>query len=398
MNRITMSLESAVDMCCTVASLPGIDGVEIDKAGGRICAEDIVSDIDVPGFRRSAVDGYAIHSADLEKTYSNFFEIEGIIAAGQNPKFSVRAGKCIRVMTGSVLPSDTAAVVKQEDTTLVEDQKIIIDKILVKGENISLPGSVIRKGERLVVQGDILDPGKVEKMASAGWAKVPVYKVPRVYVINTGSELVLPGKYLDNGKIYHSNRSYLLSKIEKIGCRAIAGSPEVRDKEDLIVNAIKMGIKMSDLLIISGGTANGDYDLVISSLKQLNANIIFSSVQVKPGRNITAAIIGGTLIFNFPGNPHAVGILFDTVVRPVLKKIKGIKEYHNNWVNIRLSRDIPHMLNIRSLYRAELIEREAAFFARPLAKKENYSGIRPVIIDLQPGQGRQGDIVKGLIL
>ncbi|MDD4548172.1 MAG: molybdopterin molybdotransferase MoeA [Syntrophomonadaceae bacterium] len=399
MERISLTLETAISLCFEDVSEMEKEEITIDQATGRVGARDVFAEINVPSFKRSRVDGYAISSSDMDKIRVKdkvTLEVQEVIPAGWDHQVVMMPGKCLRVMTGAVLPV-AAAVIKQEEIKTLGEQ-IIIEKPVSDSINIELPGAVINRGERLLFAGQEIYSNQVEKLSSTGLSRVVAYVLPRVYIINTGSELVLPGTPLKNGQIYHSNRSFLLSKVKETGCAAEVGSPDTKDEMDVIIGEIEQGIKSSDMVLISGGTAEGDYDLVISALKHFDARIIFSSLETRPGKNVTAAVIDGKLVFNLPGNPHAAGLLFDVLVRPVLDKLKGIKEPGHNRVNIRLSQDIPRILNIRSLIRAELIEKNAAFFARPLRKKEKYTSIRPIILDIKPGKGKQGDIVKGIIL
>lgn len=400
MERISLTLETAISLCFEDVAEMEKEEITIDQATGRVGARDVFAEINVPSFKRSRVDGYAISSSDMDKIRVKdkvTLEVEEVIPAGWDHQVVMMPGKCLRVMTGAVLPVEAAAVIKQEEIKTLGEQ-IIIEKPVSDSINIELPGAVINRGERLLFAGQEIYSNQVEKLSSTGLSRVVAYVLPRVYIINTGSELVLPGTPLKNGQIYHSNRSFLLSKVKETGCAAEVGSPDTKDEMDVIIGEIEQGIKSSDMVLISGGTAEGDYDLVISALKHFDARIIFSSLETRPGKNVTAAVIDGKLVFNLPGNPHAAGLLFDVLVRPVLDKLKGIKEPGHNRVNIRLSQDIPRILNIRSLIRAELIEKNAAFFARPLRKKEKYTSIRPIILDIKPGKGKQGDIVKGIIL
>ncbi|MDD2585312.1 MAG: molybdopterin molybdotransferase MoeA [Syntrophomonadaceae bacterium] len=400
MERISLTLETAISLCFEDVSEMEKEEITIDQATGRVGARDVFAEINVPSFKRSRVDGYAISSSDMDKIRVKdkvTLEVQEVIPAGWDHQVVMMPGKCLRVMTGAVLPVAAAAVIKQEEIKTLGEQ-IIIEKPVSDSINIELPGAVINRGERLLFAGQEIYSNQVEKLSSTGLSRVVAYVLPRVYIINTGSELVLPGTPLKNGQIYHSNRSFLLSKVKETGCAAEVGSPDTKDEMDVIIGEIEQGIKSSDMVLISGGTAEGDYDLVISALKHFDARIIFSSLETRPGKNVTAAVIDGKLVFNLPGNPHAAGLLFDVLVRPVLDKLKGIKEPGHNRVNIRLSQDIPRILNIRSLIRAELIEKNAAFFARPLRKKEKYTSIRPIILDIKPGKGKQGDIVKGIIL
>ncbi len=219
-----------------------------------------------------------------------------------------------------------------------------------------------------------------------------------MYIINGGDELRLPGQTLQKGQIYHSNRNFMLAKVQAAHCNGILGSGSVGDNLDCIINEIYIGIQKGDLLIISGGTAQGKYDLVADALQEMKAEFLFHSIASKPGRNISCSLLQGHLVFNLPGHPTAGGIIFDLLLTPVLRKMRGLSNFDHNWLNLRLSENIYRKRDIRNFRRGELVQDKLTFLARPRENHEKNQATIPLLLDIGAGQGEKGDIVKALLL
>lgn len=398
--QIKVSLERAVELCCAHAHPLNTESMVLEESLNRVAAMDVSSPIRVPSFSRSKMDGFTLTQSDLRRLGAGDcleLQVAAIIPAGWREKVSFSPGQTTRIMTGAMIPQNTAAIVKQED---VENKGgyIRLSGSPVQGQHIDSPGSEIKSGETIVSTGQMVDPEIVERLSSAGLTRVDIYSIPKVYIINCGSELCLPGKALQEGQIYHSNRNYMLAKVQGENCQGILGGGEVGDDLEVIADEIETGIKQADLLIISGGTAQGKYDLVADVLKQLGADFLFHSIESKPGRNVSCSLLKDCLIFNLPGHPSAGGIMFDLLLAPVLGKIKGLADCHHHWLNLRLSEGITNKREVRSFRRGELVSDKLTLLARPLAKHENNRGTIPLLLDIEPGQGKKGDIVKALLL
>jgi len=388
--------ESAVKLCCEKVGPGDIEEIKLTNAVSRVCAQSIIALADIPDFKRSMVDGYVISIDDVRKGI-NRLKVTAVIPAGYGEEITLKAGQCARIMTGAPIPRQAAAVIKQEDVKN-ESDTITFTRAINDNENIQFPGSRFKKGQILVSAGQELSPQKIEVLAAAGIVKIPAYRLPRIYIINTGSETITPGNHLTKGKIYQSNHALLFSKVSCAGCEAPMGSGATRDDISQISMEIETGLRLADVIIITGGTSGGDYDLVLPSLEQNDTELLFTSIKTRPGKNVTAAVKKGKLILNLPGNPGAVNILFDALIAPVIKKTKGIEEYENKWISIKLSDPVSRIKSQRTLIQAELIEHKTELMARPLRKNHDFTGIKSMIIDLKPGQGREGEIVRGLIL
>lgn len=399
-DRKGISLEEAIERCCFYCLPLTAELVKVEEALYRVVATEVLSRQQVPSFYRSRVDGFTVTEPDLIRLGAGEYldlQVIDVVAAGYTGEAQFSPGQTVRIMTGAIIPSDTAAVIKQEDV------KNLGNSIRVSGaadfnQYIEPPGSVIESGERIVGSGQTVDAEVIERLASAGETRLNVYRLPRVYIINCGDELCLPGQTLQRGQIYHSNRNFLLAKVDTINCTGILGNIGIGDNVKLIRTEIERGLKKGDILIISGGTAQGKYDLVSAALEELGAEFLFHSINSKPGRNISCSLLSGHLIFNLPGNPSAGGIMFDLLLAPVLRKIRGQTDYNHNWLKLRLSDDISPKRPTRSFRRGELVQDGSTLLARPLPKHEKDTKPFPLLLDIEAGKGEKGEIVRAVLL
>jgi molybdopterin molybdotransferase len=395
-----VSLERAIELGCAHASPLSSEVKTLAESQNRVAADEIYSTRQVPSFSRSKVDGFTLNEADLMHLRSGDslnLRVVNTISAGMASEVEFAVGQTVRIMTGAIIPPHTAAIVKQEDVQDRGDTISLTGPVDYK-QYIDPPGSEIEVGETIISDGQEINAKVIERLASAGETGVKVYSVPRVYIINCGDELRLPGQTLQKGQIYHSNRNFMLAKVQGAYCQGILGNAGVGDNLESIIKEIDTGVKEGDMLIISGGTAQGKYDLVADSLQEMKAEFLFHSIASKPGRNISCSLLQDHLVFNLPGHPTAGGIIFDLLLTPVLRKMRGMKNYGHNWLNMRLSTKINRKRDIRSFRSGELVQDNLTFLARPLGKDEKNQGSIPLLLDIKAGQGEKGDIVKAILL
>lgn len=295
--------------------------IDIDKAVGRVLSEDIYSQIYLPSFNQSAMDGYALR---LHNKYK--YELIGEIKAGDNNKIRIKRGQAVRIFTGAAVPADADCVVIQEIVKEENNCIIIDDCVLKKNDNIRLIGSHIQKGEIALKKGTVLNPAAIGFLASLGIKHIKVYKNPVVSIIATGNELQKGGKPLTSGKIYESNSFALTAALEeiKIYPKFIA---QLRDNRKNLHLTIQKLLRISDILILSGGISVGKYDLVKETLYKLGVQELFYKVAQKPGKPLFAGKKGSKLIFALPGNPAATLICYYEYVYPAIRKMQGFSEY-----------------------------------------------------------------------
>ncbi|KUG03537.1 molybdopterin biosynthesis protein moea [hydrocarbon metagenome] len=397
----SIRLEDAVASCRKHVHPVENEHISLETASQRISARDIAAEFHVPGFDRSAVDGFAVCRIDLFKINSDQIgplQVISELPAGSSDDIAIDPGETVKIMTGAILPAGTAAVFKQEH---VEQCGNIIypGRKIRQGENIQKAGSEIPAGKQLVKRGEVLDSERIERIACCGAEKVSVHRIPRIYIINTGNELVLPGIPLQRGQIYHSNRSLLSAKIVKAGGAPLFTENGVKDDRDAIADEIIRGTSCSDMVIISGGTGHGTSDLVYDSLQKLGAELLFKGIDIIPGKGAAAAVHNGRLIYNLAGNPGAVSLLFEVLIKPAVLTLKGASDGLENWFDIKLHRPIKKISDRRSLRRAEMIFMGQGYVvARPLDEANSFCSEIPLILDLKPGQGKQGDVVRAMMI
>lgn len=285
------------------------------EASGRVLAEDIVSDTDLPPFDRSQMDGYAVRAEDTNNAPVTL-KIAGESAAGSGWHRELKPGQAVRIMTGAPVPRGADAVQKLE--LAKEDGKFVeIFAPAKTGEFIVRKAAEIKKGETLFKTGEILNSGMLAALASFGYAKVKVYKQPSLGILVTGSEIVPVNKIPKRDQIRDSNSTLLRAYAEKSGAQVTTLSPAGDDPAKL-KKTIAGAAKNFDLLVISGGVSVGKYDFTKRVLQELGAEIFFEKLRLKPGKPMVFARLDKTLVFGLPGNPVSVAVTFHLFVRTAM--------------------------------------------------------------------------------
>lgn len=317
-----ISIEEAKHIILKEVKTLEIERVNILKAIGRFVAEDIISPFDMPPFRRSAMDGYAIKFDDL--SFTKVFEIKDEIKAGQTKDIKYEKGKCVLIMTGAKIPDCFDTVVKFEDTEdFIEDgkRKIKVLKEIKKGENIAEKGEDFKKGDILIKKGTFIDSGYMAIIAYCGIEKVLVYRKPKVGIISTGDEIKKVGEKLNEGDIYDCNSYSIYGLVLKYG-----GEGEIlgiaKDNKKSLREYIKRGLN-KDILVLSGGVSEGKYDFVVDIFKEIGIEMKFWKVAIKPGKPTFFGKKDKCLIFGLPGYPVSAYINFENLIRPVILKMQG---------------------------------------------------------------------------
>lgn len=298
------------------AEVNAAERVPIPDAQGRILAENIISDTDMPPFDKSAMDGFAYKSADLDKE----LDIVETIPAGSTPKRKIETGQCARIMTGAPLPAGADCVVIHEDT-VVSGNKIKILRSQLK-RNICYLGEDVKKGEIVLEKGICIAPQHISVLASVGNVQPLVYKHPEVTVLITGSEVVEPEQKPDGSKIRNSNGYQLISQLKEAGCRALYNGI-VEDNIEHLKDAFTNAFKQSEILIVTGGASKGDFDFVPDVLKSMQFVTHFTEVAIQPGKPFNFSTRENLICFGLSGNPVSSFFQFELLVKPFLRKIAG---------------------------------------------------------------------------
>jgi molybdopterin molybdotransferase len=293
----------------------GTQIVPLAKAHGRILAADITAPIAVPATDNSAVDGYAFRHADLPGP----LRVVGSAAAGRPYAQPVGQGEAIRIFTGAIMPEGADTVAPQEIAAVTGATLIVPDMRL--GANRRRAGEDIAPGSRIRAAGERLDPAKVGVIASVGIAEVSVRAPLRLAVFSTGDELRDGDGPLGPGQIYDSNRPVLMAMLGNLGIAA-TDLGILPDRQDIIAARLAEAARTHDAVICSAGMSVGDEDHVKAAVRSLGA-LDFWSVAIKPGRPIAVGRIGATPFFGLPGNPVAMIVTFQAIVRPALLRLAG---------------------------------------------------------------------------
>ncbi|MBE7384481.1 MAG: molybdopterin molybdotransferase MoeA [Leptolyngbya sp. SIO1E4] len=322
-----------LDLVVPLDSRRDLETVSLLDATGRILAESVISPLNFPHWDNSAMDGYAVRYEDVQGASSETpVELTVIeeIPAGKPPQQTVAAGQTARILTGSMVPPGADTIVIQENTRRTGDRV----QILVAPEPrafIREQGAFLQSGERLLSTGYELTPPEIAVLAAAQRPELQVYRRPRVAILSTGDELVLPDQPLQPGQIVDSNQYALAALVQQMGavplCQGIVPDDPVQ-----LQQAIEQAMEQADMVLSSGGVSVGDYDYVDKILSDLGATLQIRSVAVKPGKPLTVATIPGRtpplLYFGLPGNPVSALVSFWRFVAPALKKLSGRAD---NW-------------------------------------------------------------------
>ena len=291
----------------------------LTRALARVLSDDFAAPFDVPPADNSAVDGYAVGSADIPARGTRDLVVIGDLAAGFVFEGKLGAGQALRIMTGAPMPAGADTVYPQEVVQRGSDSIRVgpIDK----GANVRLAGEDVRMGEVVIEAGSVLRPQEIGLMASLGAWQVSVRRRPRVALLSTGDEVAEPGTPRRPGQIYDANRFTLRGSIEQCGGEVI-DLGIVPDVRDTLRASLEDAARAADVVVTSGGVSVGVYDLVKDVLQELGA-IDFWQVAMQPGRPFAVGRIGSALFFGLPGNPVASLLSFLLFVRPALYKLAG---------------------------------------------------------------------------
>ena len=303
-----------------LAPITGTLRVPIRSALNRILAADIISPVNVPAHRNSAMDGWAVRYSDLKADADSTLAEIGASFAGQPFGKSISVGECVRIMTGGVVPEGADCIVMQErakangkQITFAPGQKL--------GQNLRHSGEDLKAGAIALPKGHAIRPAELGLIASLGIGEVSVYRPLRVAFFSTGDELRSIGSPLGEGQIYDSNRYTISGMLAQLGCEAY-DMGVVADDPTLIENAFAEASKIADVVITSGGVSVGEADFVKQMLNKLG-EVLFWKIAMKPGRPLAYGKIGDAHFFGLPGNPVAVMVTFYQFVRDALLVLMG---------------------------------------------------------------------------
>ena len=295
----------------------GLERIDFKQVLNRILAEDIRSDMPMPPFDKSAVDGYACKKEDL----TELLEVLEVIPAGKAPTKIVGNKQCSKIMTGAPVPEGADTIIMVEDVEDLPGNRIKYLKDSVKN-NICFRGEDIKADEIVLKKGTLIKPQHVAVMATVGATNPLVYKKIRISVISTGDELVEPKIKPAISQIRNSNAYQLIAQIENLGVEANYIGIAL-DTEESTRKMLNRAFENNDIILLTGGVSMGDYDYVPKVLQELGVEIKFTSIAVQPGRPTVFGVRDKQFIFGLPGNPVSSFVQFELLVKPLVYKLSG---------------------------------------------------------------------------
>lgn len=311
-----LSVADALSRVLERAEALPAERVVLTRAASRVSAEAVVSAVDVPPFRSSSMDGYAVRAADLPARLA----IADRAAAGRPSRATLAPGQAIEISTGAVVPDGADTVVPVERVE-VDGDAVTIPEPVPTRDNIREPGGDVRAGSKLVSPGDVLTPARLGALAACGIESVMVHRVPHVTIVVTGTELRPPGEPLAPGQIYESNGVMLAAVMEAAGA-TVTRLAATEDTEDAHAASLEEALS-SDVVVTSGGVSVGPHDLVRRVQTRLGVEEVFWGVAMRPGKPLAFGFRGRTLVFGLPGNPVSALVGALLFVRPALLALTG---------------------------------------------------------------------------
>ncbi|MFZ2300835.1 MAG: gephyrin-like molybdotransferase Glp [Gallionella sp.] len=334
--------------------------VKLEQSLGRVLAKEVRANRDQPPYDISAMDGYALRSADLANVPATLEIIEDI-KAGDMPTKTLASGQCARIMTGAPMPQGADAVIRVEDTEALADNKVQINQTVKPGNDIRRLGENMRNGEMVLAPGTAITPGVIGVLATVKRAQVQVYRRPRVAILSTGNELEGLDEPVDPNKIPNSNSYALMGQVQALGIEPVLLGI-ARDDPVELEQYLRRGLEY-DVLLVSGGTSVGVHDYVRPTIEALGAQMLFWRVAMKPGHPVAFGKIGEKIIFGLPGNPVSSMVCFEEFVVPALRRMMGHARTHRRTIAARMTHNVKHQPGRTEFIRVMLAKEEGGYAA-----------------------------------
>jgi molybdopterin molybdotransferase len=316
-----VSIKEALDIIEKNISSVNREIIPIEDGIGRVLAKDYIATYDLPRFDNSAMDGYAIKVCDSGRVVN----IEDIIYAGDRVDgVEVKEGFGIKIMTGAIIPNGSEAVVPIEDITKLDNNRVKLPENIKPNSMIRFRGEDIKSGEKFLFKHQKLNGYSIALLASQGITHIEVFRRVRVVIFGTGEELKAHYESIEPHQLYNSNSLMFYGRAKELGCE-VSYLNIAKDSLDSLKEQIRDALN-ADIILTSGGISVGDRDYTIQAFMELGMEILFSKVDIKPGKPTTFGKIGNLYIINLPGNPLASAVNFEIFVKPAILQLSGIKD------------------------------------------------------------------------
>lgn len=338
----------------------GVETVRLERSLGRVLASDILANRDLPPYDVSAMDGYAVRSADLADAPVTL-EIVEDIKAGDMPAKTVMQGQCARIMTGAPVPAGADAVIRVEDTRELSVTRVEIAKAVKSGNDIRPQGENMKDGQVVLAAGTEITPGVTGVLATVKATQFAVYRRPTVAILSTGNELEGMDEPLDPNKIPDSNTYALMAQVQALGIEPVLLGI-ARDDPAELEQYLRRGLEY-DVLLVSGGTSVGVHDYVRPTIEKLGVAMKFWRVAIRPGHPLAFGSTGKTAVFGLPGNPVSSMVCFEEFVLPALRGMMGNPRPYRRTVTARLAHPVKFRPGRTEFIRVQLVRDGAGYIA-----------------------------------
>ncbi len=337
----TIPVDEAISAGKDLVQPVGTGNVPLEDCQGRVLAEDISSDVDIPGFSRSVVDGYALKASDTTgagESSPAMLNYSGMVKMGSAEEITIRPGECVYIPTGGALPSGSDAVAMIEYSEAIGDQ-ILVKKTVAPGENIIFRGEDFTAGNIVVKKGRRLSPQDTGVLAAVGRISVPVYRSPVVGVISTGNELVPVDTVPSGGQVRDVNSYMCGAFLAQRGC-----TPRyygiTRDDRDALRTVLARAASECDAVLISGGSSKDDRDMSADIIREAG-EVRVHGIAIAPGKPTILGIAGNKPVIGLPGHPASAYVVLMVIGLPMLSALAGETSYTRHTIRAVLGENIP---------------------------------------------------------
>jgi molybdopterin molybdotransferase len=348
--------------------------VPLGNSMGRILAEDIHSDIDLPDFTRSIMDGFAVRGASTfgaSEGNPAYLAVKGSVAMGEIPNLSVGPGEAVRISTGGMLPEGADSVIMVEHTETIDETTIEAYRSVAPGHNMVAVGEDIKKGETILIGGQVIRPQEAGLLAALGKQAVRVHKKPVVGIISTGDEVVPVDKVPGPGQIRDVNTHTLLNQVLELGASAIPFGI-VGDDYDALLAKSTEALDRCDMVLVSGGSSVGVRDFTIDVISAMeDSDILFHGISISPGKPTILARVQNKQFWGLPGHVVSAMVVFARIVKPFIEHISGISGRAPKKIKFtaKLSRNVASAQGRVDFVRIRLIQKNDTTWAEPILGK-----------------------------
>ncbi len=354
-------------------SVVGSETVSVFKSLGRILAENIVSDMDLPDFHRSTMDGYAVKASSCfgaSEANPAYLTIKGEIKMGCRPDFAIGIGEAAKISTGGMLPKGADSVVMIEYTQPLDDMSIEVYKSVAPGQNIIEAGEDFKKDEIVLKAGTRIRAQEMGLAAAFGRKNIKVFKRPSIGIISTGDEIVPIDEVPETGRIRDINSYSLWGMVEACGAVPVSYGI-VKDDYDRLFETCKKAVQQTDMILISGGSSVGTRDFTIDVMSELSqSSILFHGISISPGKPTILSKVGKKAFWGLPGHVVSAMVVFTAIVKPFIEHISGFSDKREKIkIPARLTRNLASAQGRVDYVRVRLLKKKDGLWARPVLGK-----------------------------